>query len=140
MDYSLYYSETSSHDISIKAKHFLKLKDYTELLKHIININNKCLKYRRENSMQEKFNIIVDLDNAGIKNADYDFMKILIPFLEEGYPNTIIKMYFVNIPFFFKTAYTFLRVFIGKETKEKIVFVDKNKNNELTEDMFEELF
>ena len=140
MDYSLYYSETLSHDISIKAQNFVKMKDYTELLKHIINVNNICLKYRKENGMQEKFNIIVDLENSGVKNADYDFMKILIPFLEEGYPNTIIKMYFVNIPFIFKTAYSFLRVFIGKETKDKIVFVDRKKNNELSEDMFDELF
>ena len=141
MDYSLYYSETSTHDISIKARNFVKMKDYTELLKHIISINNACLKYRRDNGLLEKFNIIVDLENSGMKNADFDFMKILIPFLEEGYPNTIVKMYFVNIPFIFKTAYTFLRVFIGKETKDKIVFVDKKKNNnELSEDMFEELF
>jgi hypothetical protein len=143
MDYSAYYSETSSHDISIKAGNFQKMKDYTELLKHIIEVNNKCLQFRKENNMEPKFNIFVDLEKASIKNADFDFMKILIPFLEEGYPNTIIKMYFINIPFIFKTAYSFLRVFIGKETKDKIVFIDKKKNNEnkeLSEDMFEELF
>ena len=32
MDYSLYYSETSTHDISINAKNFVKMSDYTELL------------------------------------------------------------------------------------------------------------
>ena len=78
------------------------MSDYTELLKHIINVNNNCLKYRKENGLQEKFNIIVDLDKSGMKNADFDFMKILIPFLEEGYPDTIIKMYFVNIPIYLK--------------------------------------
>ena len=140
MDYSLYYSETSNHDISIKAKYFLKMKDYTELLKYIISVNNNCLQYRRENRLDCKFNIFVDLEKAGLKNADYDFMKILIPFLEEGYPNTIIKMYFLNIPFIFKTAYTLLRVFIGKETKKKIVFIDNKKKNELSEEMFDELF
>ena len=142
MDYSSYYSETFNHDISIKARYFHKSKDYTELLKHIISVNNNCLKFRKENNMEPKFNIFVDLGSAGIKNADYDFMKILIPFLEEGYPNTIIKMYFLNIPFFFKTAYSLLRVFIGKETKEKIIFIDskKDKDKELSEDMFEKLF
>lgn len=140
MDYSSYYSETPSHDISIKAKNFFKTDNYTDILKHIMDVNNKCLKYRKDNGLKEKFNIIVDLDNAGLINADFDFMKILIPFLEEGYPNTIIKMYFVNIPFIFKTAYTFLRVFIGKETKKKIVFIDKNKKNEISEDMFNDLF
>lgn len=140
MDYSSYYSETSKHDISIKAKYFHKLKDYTELLKHIIDINNKCLKFRKENNMDLKFNIFVDLGTSGIKNTDYEFMKILIPFLEEGYPNTIIKMYFLNIPFFFKTAYSLLRVFIGKETRDKIVFIDNNKSKEFSEDKFEILF
>ena len=94
----------------------------------------------KKNNMEQKFNIFVDLKKAGMKNADFSFMKILIPFLEEGYPNTIIKMYFLNIPLIFKTAYSFLRVFIGKETKEKIIFVDSKKNNELSEDMFDELF
>tara|TARA_B110000285_G_C14927071_1_gene515523 strand:+ start:468 stop:890 length:423 start_codon:yes stop_codon:yes gene_type:complete len=140
MDYSLYYSQTSNHDISIKARYFLKLTDYTELLKYIISVNNNCLKYRRENGLESKFNIFVDLEKAALKNADYDFMKILIPFLEEGYPNTIIKMYFLNIPFIFKTAYTLLRVFIGKETKQKIVFIDNKKKNELSEEMFNDLF
>lgn len=140
MNYSLFYSETSTHDISIKACNFNVLKDYTELLKHIIVVNNTCLEYRKKNNMEQKFNIFVDLKKAGMKNADFSFMKILIPFLEEGYPNTIIKMYFLNIPLIFKTAYSFLRVFIGKETKEKIIFVDSKKNNELSEDMFDELF
>ena len=140
MDYSSFYSETQHHDISIKACNFNVLKDYTELLKHIIFVNNTCLEYRKKNNMEQKFNIFVDLKKAGMKNADFSFMKILIPFLEEGYPNTIIKMYFLNIPLIFKTAYTFLRVFIGKETKEKIIFVDSKKNNELSEDMFDELF
>ena len=140
MNYSLFYSETSTHDISIKACNFNVLKDYTELLKHIIVVNNTCLEYRKKNNMEPKFNIFVDLKKAGMKNADFSFMKILIPFLEEGYPDTIIKMYFLNIPLIFKTAYSFLRVFIGKETKEKIIFVDNKKNNELSEDMFDELF
>ena len=48
MNYSLFYSETSTHDISIKACNFNVLKDYTELLKHIIVVNNTCLEYRKK--------------------------------------------------------------------------------------------
>ena len=149
IDYEKFYSICLGNNIFIKADLFRKKKDYTELLTHIIKVNNECLKSRLENNQTNIFKIHVDLSNVKLKNADYEFIKMLIPFLEEAYPNNLEKMYFKNTPFIFKTAYAIIRNFIHKGTRQKIIFVKKNneksdnnncKNIEFSEDKMEELF
>ena len=134
IDYDNFYYLFGENNIFIKANLFRKRKDYTDLLTHIININNTCLKARIENNQNNIFKIYVDLSNIKIKNADYEFIKMLIPFLEEAYPNNLEKMYFKNTPFIFKTAYAIIRNFIDKETREKIIFVKKNEEIEDNEE------
>ena len=134
IDYEKFYSICLGNNIFIKADLFRKMKDYTDLLTHIIRINNDCLKARQENNQNNIFKIYVDLSNVKLKNADYEFIKMLIPFLEEAYPNNLEKMYFENTPFIFKTAYSIIRNFIHKETRRKIIFVKKSKNRDVNKD------
>lgn len=134
IDYEKFYSLCLGNNIFIKADLFRKRKDYTDLLTHIIKINNDCLKARQDNNQNNIFKIYVDLSNVKLKNADYEFIKMLIPFLEEAYPNNLEKMYFENTPFIFKTAYSIIRNFIHKETRRKIIFVKKSKNRDVNED------
>ena len=146
IDYENFYYMCGQHNICIKADLFRKKKDYTDLLTHMIKVNNDCLKSRSESNKNNIFKIFVDLSNVKLKNADYEFIKMLIPFLEEAYPNNLEKMYFKNTPFIFKTAYSIIRNFIHKETRSKIIFVKKNKMNtinediEFSEDKMEEIF
>lgn len=134
INYDKFYKLYRKNNIFIKADLFRKKKDYTDLLTHIIKINNECLKYRLDNKQKDIFKIYVDLSNVKLKNADYEFIKMLIPFLEEAYPNNLEKMYFENTPFIFKTAYSIIRNFIHKETRRKIIFVKKSKNRDVNED------
>ena len=134
IDYEKFYSLCLGNNIFIKADLFRKRKDYTDLLTHIIKINNDCLKARQDNNQNNIFKIYVDLSNVKLKNADYEFIKMLIPFLEEAYPNNLEKMYFENTPFIFKTAYSIIRNFIHKETRRKIIFVKKSKNRDVNEE------
>ena len=134
IDYEKFYSICLGNNIFIKADLFRKRKDYNDLLTHIIRINNDCLKARQENNQNNIFKIYVDLSNVKLKNADYEFIKMLIPFLEEAYPNNLEKMYFENTPFIFKTAYSIIRNFIHKETRRKIIFVKKSKNRDVNKD------
>ena len=145
-----FYYIIAENNIFINAGLFRKMDDYTDLITHIITVNNDCLKLRKKFNQSYYFKIIVDLNNVKIKNADYEFLKMLIPFLENSYPDNLEKMYFHNTPFIFKTAYGIIRHFIHKETRQKIIFVKKNKKNnldtnpniyaELSEDKFDELF
>ena len=96
IDYEKFYYMFGNNNIYIKADLFRKRKDYTDLLTHIIKINNDCLKLRLKNKQKNIFRIYVDLRNIKIKNADYEFIKMLIPFLEEAYPNNLEKMYFLK--------------------------------------------
>ena len=139
------FYQLTNNNILINARLFHKLPDYTDLITHIITITNECLKLRSDNNYPLFFKICIDLHNVKLKNADYDFLKMLIPFLENAYPDNLEKMYFHNTPFIFKTVYTIIRNFIHKDTRKKIIFVkNKNKLNimdiELAEDKLEELF
>ena len=54
-----------------------------------------------------------------LKNFDQDFLKQLIKFLEDTYPDTVEKMYFRNVPIMFKSAWVLIRPFILKRYTEK---------------------
>ena len=131
MDYNSFYFVNNNDDLVIQASIFRKMKDYTKLLEHIIAVNNKCIELKNNKNLEPRFNIIVYLNDVNIKNIDFDFIKILIPFLEEGYPNNLQKMYFLNIPFIFKSAYNMLKIFIHKDTRKKIVFVKKKNSKKM---------
>tara|TARA_B100001057_G_scaffold480325_1_gene553053 strand:- start:94 stop:552 length:459 start_codon:yes stop_codon:yes gene_type:complete len=140
---------TDNENIRISAQLFRKLEDYTDLLTHIIEVNNRCLLYRQNNNLPMFFCIYIDLKNVKLKNADYEFIKMLIPFLENAYPDNLEKMYFMNTPFIFKTAYSIIRAFIHKDTRKKITFIKskdlKNLNKEfldeeVPEDKLDDLF
>ena len=150
INYKKFYYIIEDNNIYIKAELFRKMDDYTDLLTHIIAVTNECLKLRKEQTQKSFFKILVDLQNVKLKNADYEFIKMLIPFLEEAYPDNLEKMYFHNTPFIFKTAYAVIRHFIHKETRQKIIFVKKkdskllknisNSHIEISEDKMDELF
>ena len=133
-----FYYLNNNIDICINAYIFRKLKDYTELIKHLIEVNNKCIEIKINKQMDPTFDIYVNLQNIKVKNADFEFLKVLIPFLENSYPDALSKLYFHKIPFMFKTTYPFIRLMIDKDTRKKIFFIKKNKN--ITEDKLDDIF
>jgi hypothetical protein len=146
INYKHFYHIIPDNNIFIQADIFRKMNDYTDLITHIIETTNDCLKNRKNNNETNCFKIFIDLSNVKLKHADYDFLKMLIPFLENAYPDNLEKMYFQNTPFIFKTVYTIIRRFIDKETRAKITFMKKYKESnkgdveEVSEDKMDELF
>ena len=133
-----FYYLNNNLEICINAYIFRKLPDYTELIKHLIKVNNKCIEIKTNKNIEPNFDIYINLKNVKVKNADFEFLKVLIPFLENSYPEALSKLYFHNIPFIFKTTYPLIRLMIDKDTRKKIFFINKNKN--ISEDKLDDIF
>ena len=61
---------------------------------------------------------------------DYDFFKMLFPFLEEKYPKIIGSIVCVNTSVLFKVGYKIIKSFLSKETRHKIIIQKKNAKGE----------
>lgn len=127
-DFSKMIIISDNYDLIIYTYYFRKSKDYTELIKHIINCVNKILLIKKENNMKQIMNVYIDLSETKIKNLDLEFIKMLIQFLSDNYEDNLEKMYFRNAKIMFKTIYKLIRPFIPKDTRKKIFFEKKNKD------------
>ena len=152
MNFNNLYYNTQCGDMYLITKYFIKQQDYTELIKHIIKITNNSVQIKENVYNEKTFNIYIDLKDTKLKNFDQDFLKQLIKFLDENYPDRVKKIYFQNASIMFKSVWLVIRSFIGKDTRKKIVFEKKIKelkslnsyNNikviEITEDNLDDLF
>ena len=109
--------------------YFIKLDDYTELIKHIIICVNNILENKKQSNIQQTLNVYIDLKDTKTKNIDYEFIKTLIQFLSAHYEDNLDKMYFRNAKIMFKTIYKVIRPFIPKSTRKKIYFEKQTNNN-----------
>ena len=132
----------NSNNINIACKYFVKCKDYTDLIKHIMIVMNTNITALKLMNREIKFNVIVDGTEMKINNLDYNFLKMLFPFLDETYPETINKIFIKNMPFIFKAAYKIIRIAINRDTRNKIVFIKNSGNNniEIDESQYENVF
>lgn len=116
-------------DLVIETLYFIKLDDYTELIKHIIICVNNILENKKQSNIQQTLNVYIDLKDTKTKNIDYEFIKTLIQFLSAHYEDNLDKMYFRNAKIMFKTIYKVIRPFIPKSTRKKIYFEKQTNNN-----------
>ena len=153
MDFSNLYYNIENGDIFLKTKYFYKQSDYTEFIKHIIIVTNKSVKIKESLFQEKTFNIYIDLKDTKLKNFDQEFLKQLIKFLDENYPDRVNKMYFRNPSIMFKGVWLVIRPFINRDTRQKIIFEKKIKVNkslnlhnenikiiEITEENIDDLF
>lgn len=151
LDYNNLYFNLENGDVCLTTKYFYKQSDYTEFIKHIIQVTNNSVKIKKAVFNQDTFNIYIDMKETKLKNFDQDFLKQLIKFLEDTYPDTVDRMYFRNVPIMFKSAWVLIRPFIGRDTRKKIIFEKAVKQKalnsqndvkiiQITEDNLDELF
>ncbi|KAK4256910.1 hypothetical protein QN277_006571 [Acacia crassicarpa] len=85
---------------------------------------------------QEKFVGIGDIKGWGYSNCDIRGYLSALKILQDYYPERLGKLFIVNAPSMFMTAWKIVYPFIDKKTKKKIVFV---KNNELKSRLLEDI-
>ena len=129
-------------NIVIYAKYFKKQKNYDELMNHIYAVIEGLIKINKIKFNTEKIVTYIDLKEYKRKEIDYDFLKKIIPILQEKYAENLEGIYVTNSSFFIKAIYTIIRPFIDKVTRKKIFFLKKDKDNtkQFSEENIDKLF
>ena len=99
--------------------------------------------YGAQNKIENFVDLKIDFDGFKQHNIDTEFLKMLFPFLEENYPNTIKQILCVNVPTLIKILIKILKRFMAKDTRKKIVIIkcnDKGEQETLTSDQVTSLF
>lgn len=78
-------------------------------------------------SGHEKFTAIADVEGWGYANSDVRGYLAALSILQDCYPERLGKLFMVNVPYVFMTAWKMVYPFIDKNTKKKIVFLEKSK-------------
>ncbi|KAI5679457.1 hypothetical protein M9H77_10407 [Catharanthus roseus] len=78
-------------------------------------------------SGQEKFVSIADLVHWGYTNSDVRGYLAALSILQDCYPERLGKLFIVNAPSIFMTAWKVVYPFIDSKTKKKIIFVENKK-------------
>ncbi|KAK6149843.1 hypothetical protein DH2020_017368 [Rehmannia glutinosa] len=78
-------------------------------------------------SGHEKFTAIADLDRWGYANSDIRGYLAALSILQDCYPERLGRLFIINAPYVFMTAWKMVYPFIDKNTKKKIMFVENNK-------------
>ena len=118
------------NSLIIVCKYFKKSKDYTKLIETIIIYMNKFFEQANITKQSDFVNLYLDFKLVKIGNMDYDFFKMLFPFIEEKYPNIIGSIVCVNTSVLFKVGYKIIKSFLSKETRHKIIIQKKNAKGE----------
>ena len=116
--------------LTINIKYFKKCTDYTELIKYIMGYMVQYKAYGDSNNVENFVDLKIDFDGFKQNNIDTEFLKMLFPFLEEKYPNTIKHILCVNVPTLIKLLIKILKRFMAKDTQKKIVIIKKNAKGE----------
>jgi hypothetical protein len=132
-NYDKFISIGEKFNIIVEITHFKKLKDYTEFIKYMINIIETTINLKKIHCNNNTIDVDMDLINYKIKEFDFDFIKMMITFFQEKYPDNLNRIHIRNANLIVKGIYKLLKPFICKETREKIYFEHKNKK--LTNDI-----
>ena len=124
------FNDTS---ISIFVKHFVKCKDYTDLITHLINIMNGFAEKKKILNLNKYVKLIIDFESINISSIDFEFIKTMINYLDTNYDEVLTNIYCINVSLLFKMVYKILKPVLTKKVKEKIKFIKKGKNQELIE-------
>jgi len=112
-------------NIHVMTKYFKKCKDYTDLIKRMIEIMDVYKNIQTTQGCNLFANLVLDFEEINISNIDFEFMKHLIKYFEEKYENILNFIYCKNVTFIFKMCYKILKPFISSDIKLKLKFIKK---------------
>jgi hypothetical protein len=118
-------------NVYVKIKNFRKLDDYTDLLTNLMKMFNYFIEKQKKNNLVNFVNVHFDFEKFSLTKLDTEFIKYLFKYLQDNFEDVVKVIYCRNISSIFKLALTLFKPFIDKETKDKLKFVKKNKQNEM---------
>ena len=133
IDYEKFIYIDKNLCLSVNIKYFKKLKNYENFLKYIFSVIDKTIQLRTQHLKCSTIDAYVNLKDYKVKELDYEFIKGMIRFCEEKYPDNLRIIYIKNANFMIKSIYSIIRPFVHKDTRKKLIFIKKKKNKKKNE-------
>ena len=123
-------STKSRGSVYIKLGEFRRLKDNTELFKHILNTTLKTLQISIDNGFNN-MDVYIDLENIKMADMDLKFGIDVTKFMQKNIPDRLYHFYIINPPKYFSKLYTFFAAMVDEVTlaKVKIIKPEDNKSS-----------
>ena len=125
IDLDSFISSNENCDIIINIKYFKKQVNYGCLIQYIDQFIYKLIIEKTKLYDSNIFIVYVYLKGYKIKEVDYDFIKTILQFLENKYPNNLSKVLIYDSNIVIKGIYKLFKPFIHSDTRDKIYFLKK---------------
>ena len=114
-------------------KNIIDFDNYNIFSERLFKIINKGIE------IKETLILHINLYNLSLSDIDkhYKYICFIVNLLNQNYPNKLNTCYIYESSFIFNTLYSILSKIIDKKTKEKIVFVETNFEDDNDDDIYD---
>lgn len=112
-------------------------KEIVRITSFIANVITKAL-LKSQKIKENKFDVLVYLENFKIKQINYQFVKYLADILKQLFPEKLRKAVLVDPPSIFIHSYEIIKKFIDKPTRAKMSLISTKENRILYDDVMDD--
>ncbi|KAH7296020.1 hypothetical protein KP509_26G004400 [Ceratopteris richardii] len=111
--------------VLLASQHKTSDRDLEEFKRFVVYAFDKAIMSLEQT--QEKFVLIADLEGCGCKHIDLVGYLEALKILQDHYPERLGKLFMLNVPLAFQSAWQIVSKFMDPNVRKKIVFVNKKK-------------
>ena len=133
-------NETDFGTVIITTKNWIQPSDEKEIVRitsFIANVITKAL-LKSQKINEQKFDVLVYLENFKIKQINYQFVKYLADILKQLFLEKLRKTVLIDPPSVFIHSYEIIKKFIDKPTRAKISLISTKENRILYDDIMDD--
>ena len=126
--------------VIFSTKDWIQPSDENEIVRitsFIANVITKAL-LKSQKIKENKFDVLVYLENFKIKQINYQFVKYLADILKQLFPEKLRKAVLVDPPSIFIHSYEIIKKFIDKPTRAKMSLISTKENRILYDDVMDD--
>lgn len=126
--------------VIMSTKDWIQPSDEKEIVRvtsFIANVITTAL-LKSQKIKENKFDVLVYLENFKIKQINYQFVKYLADILKQLFPEKLRKTVLIDPPSVFIHSYEIIKKFIDKPTRAKISLISTKENRILYDDIMDD--
>ena len=126
--------------VVFSTKDWIQPSDENQIVRitsFIANVITKAL-LKSQKIKENKFDVLVYLENFKIKQINYQFVKYLADILKQLFPEKLRKAVLVDPPSIFIHSYEIIKKFIDKPTRAKMSLISTKENRILYDDVMDD--
>ena len=126
--------------VIMSTKDWIQPSDEKEIVRvtsFIANVITTAL-LKSQKIKENKFDVLVYLENFKIKQINYQFVKYLADILKQLFPDKLRKTVLIDPPSVFIHSYEIIKKFVDKPTRAKISLISTKENRILYDDIMDD--